>query len=87
MSSCLRVMVDKLYTGLTPRELAKELAILEDDYIINWEVEKDYEEECDGFKRFNGLYNLRVSTHPFITTPDKLSKTAEECYAKLLEHI
>lgn len=58
----LGVNVTKTFHNLTVDELAEKLKTLNDDHAIDWKVEKEYHYDCDGFREFNGLYALEIST-------------------------
>ena len=84
MEKYFNVTVEQVYGGMTPEELANELKKLDDDYFIDWSVEKDSKLDDDGCEEFNGKYNLRVKAVLYSETPEHIVETARRAYYLLI---
>ena len=61
MGEYFTVEVNKVYEHLTIDELCEKLKTLTNDYAVGWKITPDYDCDCDGFRSFNGHYNVEVN--------------------------
>ncbi len=88
MRVSLEVHVTKTFNNLTADELAEKLKTLDDDYAIDWRIEKEYHYDCDGFREFNGLYALKITTGICgLNDNVDVTKYAQRCYETLNNNI